>query len=413
MNAWAGSFRCTPTTGWISRLFMPAISPLRSDLKTPVPAIRSAIRKRPIVLGVDGISRSLLFVLLSSRRPKQARKRWASPSRSSQKKTRLSRHIRMRKQGRRLSPAWVNSIWRSSSTGCCANSRLRQMSASRRSPTRRPSAGHADVENKYARQSGGQGQYGHVKISVEPNPGKGYEFVNAITGGAIPKEPAAGPIAAIIIDDVGYNMEIVRALSALGKPLTVAVLPSCPHTGDAARAAAASGLEVMLHLPLEALAPSAARAPGTIDTTMNEADIERRVAEFLDQIPSVRGVNNHAGSKATEDPAVMDDILKVIKERGLYFIDSRTSRRTVAFDAARALAFRPPPGAFSSISRRGGTRSASAWPSCSASPGRRARPWPSGTLVRRRWKRSERDWPWPIRKGSALDSRLPAKPPSR
>ena len=48
--------------------------------------------------------------------------------------------------------------------------------------------GTADVDNKYARQSGGKGQYGHVKIRIEPNPGKGYEFVNAIVGGAIPKE---------------------------------------------------------------------------------------------------------------------------------------------------------------------------------------------------------------------------------
>ena len=49
--------------------------------------------------------------------------------------------------------------------------------------------GNADVDNKYARQSGGKGQYGHVKIRVSPNePGKGYEFINSVVGGAIPKE---------------------------------------------------------------------------------------------------------------------------------------------------------------------------------------------------------------------------------
>ena len=63
------------------------------------------------------------------------------------------------------------------------------MSASRRLLTRKPSASSADVDQKYARQSGGKGQYGHVKIIVEPNePGKGYEFINKIVGGAIPKE---------------------------------------------------------------------------------------------------------------------------------------------------------------------------------------------------------------------------------
>ena len=48
--------------------------------------------------------------------------------------------------------------------------------------------GEANVDQKYARQSGGKGQYGHVKIKLEPNPGKGYEFINNVVGGAIPKE---------------------------------------------------------------------------------------------------------------------------------------------------------------------------------------------------------------------------------
>ena len=75
--------------------------------------------------------------------------------------------------------------------------------------------GTADVDNKYARQSGGKGQYGHVKIRIEPNPGKGYEFVNAIVGGAIPKEyiPAVDQgIQGAMLSGVlaGYNVVDVK-----------------------------------------------------------------------------------------------------------------------------------------------------------------------------------------------------------
>ncbi len=73
----------------------------------------------------------------------------------------------------------------------------------------------ADVEEKYARQSGGRGQYGHVKIKIEPNPGKGYEFVNEIVGGAIPKEyiPAVdNGIQGAMLSGVlaGYNVVDVK-----------------------------------------------------------------------------------------------------------------------------------------------------------------------------------------------------------
>ena len=73
----------------------------------------------------------------------------------------------------------------------------------------------ADVDCKYARQSGGRGQYGHVKIKIEPNPGKGYEFVNEIVGGAIPKEyigPAEEGIKGAMLSGVlaGYNVVDVK-----------------------------------------------------------------------------------------------------------------------------------------------------------------------------------------------------------
>ena len=94
-----------------------------------------------------------------------------------------------RRRVRPSSPVWASCIWRSSWTVCCASSRWRPTWARLRWPTRRPSARPCDQETKYARQSGGKGQYGHVKIHVEPNEsGKGYEFVNKVVGGAIPKE---------------------------------------------------------------------------------------------------------------------------------------------------------------------------------------------------------------------------------
>ena len=73
----------------------------------------------------------------------------------------------------------------------------------------------ADVDTKYARQSGGKGQYGHVKIKIEPNPGKGYEFINATVGGAIPKEyiPAVDQgIQGAMLSGVvaGYNVVDVK-----------------------------------------------------------------------------------------------------------------------------------------------------------------------------------------------------------
>ncbi len=101
-----------------------------------------------------------------------------------------------RRPARPSSPAWASSTWRSSSTVCSVSTRSRPTSAHPRSPTRRPSRSRRSGY-QVCPSVGGKGQYGHVKIHVEPNEsGKGYEFVNELVGGAIPKEyiPRSTPV---------------------------------------------------------------------------------------------------------------------------------------------------------------------------------------------------------------------------
>jgi hypothetical protein len=143
-------------------------------------------------------------------------------------------------------------------------------------------------------------------------------------------------LAAIIIDDLGYNLDAVEKLGALGRPVTVSVLPFAPLTAETVRLAAAFGLEVMLHLPLEPHPTKDERmeVEGTIRAGVPAAEVRADVIRCLERVPGARGVNNHAGSSVTESAAEMAPILDVLKERGLYFIDSRTTKETVAYEEA-------------------------------------------------------------------------------
>lgn len=151
---------------------------------------------------------------------------------------------------------------------------------------------------------------------------------------------AASPKAAIIMDDMGNSLESIRALCALGRPITAAVLPFAAETRPTVDAAAACGLEVMLHLPLESLEKPRRTPEGTISAGMTREEVRRGVQACLDQVPGCVGVNNHAGSKVTEDGETMPMILEVIREKGLYFIDSRTTSASVAYETARRLGIR-------------------------------------------------------------------------
>lgn len=141
--------------------------------------------------------------------------------------------------------------------------------------------------------------------------------------------------AAIVIDDLGQDMQRTRALLALPYPLTFSVLPHLPASRETADAAALAGREVMLHLPMEPLGNKVSPGQGAIMVGMRAPEVTRIVEADLESVPNAVGVNNHMGSRATSDPALMGAVMSELSARRLYFIDSRTAPSTVAFDAAR------------------------------------------------------------------------------
>jgi len=140
--------------------------------------------------------------------------------------------------------------------------------------------------------------------------------------------------AAIIIDDLGQDSGAAQKLLALPYPITFSVLPYLAHSTWTAEQAHRAGREVMLHLPME---PDSTAQPGRgeIRVGMRPAEIARVIEEDLGSVPHVVGVNNHMGSRATTDARLMAAVMRVLAERRLFFIDSRTTPASVALDLAR------------------------------------------------------------------------------
>jgi polysaccharide deacetylase 2 family uncharacterized protein YibQ len=142
------------------------------------------------------------------------------------------------------------------------------------------------------------------------------------------------PRLAIIIDDCGQWPQTEREFVALPFPLTLAVLPHVRYGSAIAQSAVAAGKGVMLHLPMETIS-GRYPGPGEITTTMDDDAIRTQLRADLADVPLARGVNNHEGSRATADTRVMTDIIAVLAGTGRFFIDSRTTKDTVAESTAR------------------------------------------------------------------------------
>ncbi|MDF2608029.1 MAG: divergent polysaccharide deacetylase family protein [Bacillales bacterium] len=135
----------------------------------------------------------------------------------------------------------------------------------------------------------------------------------------------------IVIDDFGNNMIGTNEMLELDLPITVAVMPFLPSSKQDAITAHKKGYEILLHLPME---PNKGKAswlgPNPIQTSLSTKEIRSRVLKALDEVPYAIGINNHMGSKATADKRVMEIIMRICKERGLVFLNSRTNSSNVS-----------------------------------------------------------------------------------
>ena len=150
-------------------------------------------------------------------------------------------------------------------------------------------------------------------------------------------EQGGRPQIAIIIDDMGRSLKVARELAALDLPLTFAVFPHLPASRRVAELLVRQSHDVMLHLPMEPRNwPRMDPGPGALFCRMSEDEFCRVLDADLKAVPGIVGVNNHMGSRLTEDREKMKLVMRALAGTGLFFIDSRTINDTVAGREAAA-----------------------------------------------------------------------------
>jgi polysaccharide deacetylase 2 family uncharacterized protein YibQ len=148
--------------------------------------------------------------------------------------------------------------------------------------------------------------------------------------------PKRGPRIALIIDDLGHNMNrTTRGFLDLGVPITVAVLPDLAKSRAAFDAARERGIPVLLHLPMQ---PDGDEDPGKrpITVGMSADEIDALIARHVERYQPFVGVNNHMGSRATADEATMRGLMQALRRRDLVFVDSQTTDRSLGAKTSRA-----------------------------------------------------------------------------
>lgn len=147
---------------------------------------------------------------------------------------------------------------------------------------------------------------------------------------ALPPPAGAGkkPMIAIVIDDMGIDKGRTARITALPGPITTSFLTYAAdlkkQAGDARRA----GHELMMHVPMQPQGTIDA-GPDVLRVGMAQEEIHRRMAEYLGRLDGIVGINNHMGSAFTEHADGLRPVMQALKEHNLFFLDSKTSGRSV------------------------------------------------------------------------------------
>lgn len=146
------------------------------------------------------------------------------------------------------------------------------------------------------------------------------------------------PMLAIVMDDCGGNLALARRVKSLDLPLTWAILPHLQYSAKTAEMLRSADIPFLIHVPMQAVSDPDGRAGQrgqyAIGVDMEEAAVRKALVPILDSLPGAYGINNHRGSKATADASVMKAVMKVLAERSMFFLDSSTTPKTVAYKTA-------------------------------------------------------------------------------
>lgn len=142
---------------------------------------------------------------------------------------------------------------------------------------------------------------------------------------------------AFIIDDLGYETEVAKKIMELEFPVALSILPFLQYSEFIAEEGRKYNREIMLHLPMEPNNSDADPGPGVIKSDMSEEEIRQAVRDCILNFPYIIGTNNHMGSKITEDREIMEIVLEEIREYNLFFIDSITTKDSIAYEVAQEM----------------------------------------------------------------------------